>query len=1142
MLIRRLLALALLLCAVGAGQDAPGAPGAKATWTNGNKQGVGTAYSRDSKVWFTLGGGTLNEVYYPTIDKANTRNLELIVTDGATFTEVESEDTGHAIEIPDESSLVFKQVNTSRKGLYRIEKTYIADPERPVVLINVRFTPLKKQNMRLYVYFDAAMNNSGLKDRGATLDRALVASEGNVAAALLSSIPFARTTSGFAGVSDGLAGLRQSHKLAQVYRRAANGNIVQIAQLPSGANSFTLALGFGKSAKAAAAAAQQSLHRGFVRTLTAYSAEWKRYLSKLRPVNAKYMAQYRMAAMMLKAHEDKTYIGAGAASLTVPWGHQADANKDDVGGYHLVWSRDLYQVATAFLAMGDRESAAAALDYLFTVQQRPDGSFPQNSWLDGRPFWPSLQLDEVAFPIILAWQLERTDAVTYTKNIKPAATFLVKRGPSTPQERWEEEAGYSPSTIAAEIAGLICAAAIADKHNDFASAMLWRATADDLARRLDSWTVVPKGPYGERYFLRIAQNGDPAANRTIEINNGSGNFKEQEIVDAGFLELVRLGIRPPDDPTIRRSLAVIDKVIRVETPNGPGWYRYNHDGYGEKADGRGYDGTGIGRLWPLLTGERGEYALAAGNTAEAQALLDAMLAMANEGRMLPEQVWDRAESPEPKTFRFGEGTGSATPLAWTNAQFIRLAIALEDGKLPETPAIVQQHFAGRASGAGGAARVAITPVPASRVLRPGETVEIGALAEGKRAVLAVDGVAREVKPARVPIQVKLGAETVRIALVAVGENGESVLDQLTLTPRQTDEERFAGVDLKVPAPSPDDAAFAEALKSEASPIIRAPWVTFVYRGPGKEVEVVGEFTDWDKRGYKMRPLAGTGPQYLSMQFPSDARIEYKFIVDGEWQLDPLNPNKKDNGVGGENNFFTMPGYTSSPLAAQPAAPAGQLEDLTFGPEQGVRRIQVYLPAGYERGAQRYPTVYFADGGEYISRARAPAISDSLVAGRRMRPAILVFISPVDRTREYWLDPTYVKMLVEKIVPAVDAKYRTIPEPASRAVAGPSLGGLVSAFAALAHPEVFGNVIGQSSAFLVNQKAILAQVAGSGRKPLRWYLEVGTYEGLLDVNREMKRLLEEKGYPVVYREVNAGHNWTHWAEMLPEALASTFPAR
>jgi glucoamylase len=685
----------LLCCCISPGfaQLAPGAPGDKATWTNGNKQGMGTSNTVSSKVWFTLGDGVLDEVYYPAVDKANTRTLELIVTDGHSWTERESSDTNHAIEIPDPAALIFRHVNTSKKGRYRIRKTYITDPERDTLLIHVEVEKLANGPLHVYVFYDPSINNSGLHDTGYSMQGILVAADGPVASALDASPAFTHISSGYLGTSDGEKDLLQGFKLSNTYNRAADGNVAQIGELPEVTGqsaTFTVALGFGAEGAKAVEAARASLQKGFAASLSSYAAGWHEWLGTLKKVNAKYRDQYQMSAMILKAHEDKTVRGAGAASLTIPWGDETEADEPSVGGYHLVWARDLYQVATAFYAIGDKESADRALNYLFTVQQRPDGSFPQNSWLDGRPFWGSLQMDEVSYPIILAYQFGRSDNQTYVKHVKPAADFILAHGPATPQERWEEETGFSPSTIAAEIAGLVCAAEIARLNSDHESEKKYLAVADDWASKIESWTVTTNGSYGDRYFVRITQHGKPNDGEKIELNNGAGTWDEREIVDAGFLELVRLGIRQAADPLVTKSVAVIDKVIRVETPKGSDWYRYNHDGYGEKADGHGYDEVGVGRLWILLAGERGEYALAARQ--DARPYLDTMQKMANAGRMLAEQVWDRQDSPDPSHLRFGEGTGSATPLAWTNAQFVRLVIALEEGHLPETPAVVAGHF------------------------------------------------------------------------------------------------------------------------------------------------------------------------------------------------------------------------------------------------------------------------------------------------------------------------------------------------------------------------------------------------------------------------------------------------------------------
>ena len=302
-----------------------------------------------------------------------------------------------------------------------------------------------------------------------------------------------------------------------------------------------------------------------------------------------------MAAMVLKALEDKTYRGAMIASPSNPWGGGQNANEPTISGYHAVWSRDLYQVATAFIALNDLASANRALDYLFKVQQKPDGSFPQNSWVDGRPIGGGLQMDQVALPIVLAYQLRRNDRSAWLKHIKPAADFIVRKGPITEQERWEEKRGYSPSTIAAEIAALVCAADIAVINQD-------RAASDSYLQRADEWVddwragqQLPMVPMASQTTLSaLPENADPNDGAKIEINSGGGTYDEREVVDAGFLELVRLGIKPADDPLISRTLAVIDKLIKVETPAGSGWYRYNHDAYGERPDGSNYDGrTGV---------------------------------------------------------------------------------------------------------------------------------------------------------------------------------------------------------------------------------------------------------------------------------------------------------------------------------------------------------------------------------------------------------------------------------------------------------------------------------------------------------------------------------------------------------------------
>jgi len=595
------------------------AQGGDAHWPTAAKNGFGTSNTLASKVWFTLADGVMTEVFYPTLDMPSVKTLQFQVVMG---TKIENEvaDTLHRLDLPNPSSLMFRQVNRAKTGAYTISKTYVTDPRRSSVLIRVDFDTAT--NAQLYVNYDPLPSDKS---------------------ALISTCGFPK--------------LEQRH--------------------------CTLALGFGQTRAKSAAIARASLVRGFGAVKREYESGWQKYVATL-PVIPKHQRHFNMAAMVLKGLEDKTYRGAVIASPSTPWG----GGGPNATGYHAVWSRDLYHVATALDAMGDRAGANRLLDYLFNVQQKPDGSFPQNSWVDGRPIGNGVQMDQVAWPLVLAYQLKRQDRNSWRKHIRPAADFILARGPRTDQDRWEEEPGYSPATIAAQIAGLVCAAEIAKLNGDNTTAAKYLETADNWARNVEKWTVLKSNEFG--YYMRITND-----NRKIEINSSRLVVDEWQLLDPSFLELVRLGIKSPRDPRIVDSLELIDQLIKVKTPAGDAWYRYNHDAYGESRDGGNYDGRhGIGRLWTLLTGERGEYEVANGDIASARTRLDTLALFANDGLMIPEQVWDRQESPT-ASLRFGVGTGSATPLAWSMAQFIRLAMSIERGRNVETPRVVWERYGSR---------------------------------------------------------------------------------------------------------------------------------------------------------------------------------------------------------------------------------------------------------------------------------------------------------------------------------------------------------------------------------------------------------------------------------------------------------------
>jgi glucoamylase len=1175
---------------------APGAPGKDAQWAGAGKKAVGTSNTLESKVWFTLGDGGMTEVYYPTVDVANTRMLEFVVVSGngaggaSRRVETESTDATHQTEVLDARALSFRQINTARSGAWTITKTYTTDPERHTVLIDVRFESRAAGTpYALYVYYDPSLHNSGMHDSAWTEEGALLASDADKASALVASRGFDFVTNGyFQTESDGLFQLRQPNsqttlsesfgtgtddkrearsEAAVGYARAVDGNVVQLARVKADAP-FTLALGFGREPVGALTNARASLSKGFARARVEYETGWHEYLKSLRRVEPKYQAQFDMVAMVLKAHEDKTFRGAMIASLSVPWGGGANANEPNVGGYHLVWSRDLYQVATAFYALGDKASADRALDYMFRVQQKADGSFPQNSWLDGRPFWGSLQLDEVAYPLILAYQLGRTDNQTWTKHAKRAADFIVKHGPYTPQERWEEESGYSPSTIAAEIAGLVCAAEIARRNDDQASVAIYTAAADEWTRNVEAWTATTSGKHGDgNYYLRITENSNPNDGEPRELNNGAGTFDEREIVDAGFLELVRLGIKSPQDPLVAKSVAVVDKVIRVETPNGATFYRYNHDGYGEMDDGRpwNFDGnyTGRGRPWVLLAGERGEYELMRGEREAARRRLDAMLGFANEGFMLPEQIWDKQASPRAE-FRFGEGTGSATPLAWSMAGYVRLAASIAEGRNIMLPDIV-------------AARYVKQPPPPDADAASWDDTEVrldagaslplrGRLSPRTRAFVMVGDERRELPvdaEGNYNFGVPVAAGDTRVVFATLTPSGATSFRRIHLRGIAPEEKER----VERAAQTPE---FVARLKSaSASPIIEGDKATFVYRGKARRVEVVGDFTSWSPGGMTLSAVPGTDIKYITRTFPLATRAEYKLIADGEWMLDPLNPKKLDNGVGGENSFFTMPNYRPSAYirddaAGHPVSPqengqtrANTPRNMTTLDNDGVldvvidevpsrllggaRKIGVYLPRGYKQSRQSYPVLYVQDGLDYMQRGQAALIAHRLIEQKKVAPFIIVFVNPVDRMKEYWANDTFADFMAKELVPFIDSEYRTRAERQSRALLGASLGGVISVWTALRHPDIFARIGGQSSAFQIDEERVvtaLARLDAPRRdRPMKFYLDVGRLEPLLDINRRVHAMLAAKGYKVIYREADAGHNYTAWRDLLADAYVA-----
>src|SRR5580658_7043984 len=603
--------------------SAPGAPGANATWNEANLQGFADSLGSSSKVWYTLGDGELENVFYPETDTPDTFGLQYIVTDGSSFTDTETASTTHAISLVDPTSLVWQQVNTATNGDFTITKTYIADPSRSVILIQTTFDNLSSRALSLYADYLPALNNDGMGNTGSTDSTSgdLVASNGTVSSALAASTGFTQTTTGYAGTSsDGSAQLASSHELTATYTSATTaGHIVQVAQIPvaaSGSTTFTLALAFDSSQSAAISDASASLTTGFSSLETSFESGWHSWVSGLNAPPASVTGssqlkeQYYVSLMEVKADEDKTYVGGFIAAPTDPWGTSVSANSAGDHGYHVVWTRDEYEMASALLAAGDSTDANAALQYIFQYEEESSGAVKQNTFLNGTAVFGSLQMDEVADPIILAYQLGATNSAdwSYVENL---ANYLVSNGPYTPEERWEEIGGYSPATMAAEIAGLVCASVIATDNGATSLSSTYLSTADAFEQDLDADTYTTSGPYGNGdYYLRITPDAEPNNGTSINIANGGGNHDDRTVVDPSYLELVRLGVTAPTTTEIGNTIGVVDSELEVSTPEGPIWHRYNFDGYGETSSGGDYTGTGVGNPWPVLTGERGEYDVA----------------------------------------------------------------------------------------------------------------------------------------------------------------------------------------------------------------------------------------------------------------------------------------------------------------------------------------------------------------------------------------------------------------------------------------------------------------------------------------------------------------------------------------------------
>ncbi|RBI62579.1 glucoamylase [halophilic archaeon] len=813
-----------------AGASAP-TGGADARWTTGEKYGFGTvadhAEDDPSQVWFTLTEGALTEARFPRVDLPNLRTLDFVVADpedgyvarsyaGSRLAEDAVERT---TEMTADDALSFRQtVRATDDRNWTLDVEYAIPPDRDAVLADVSFRARGPERYDVYVLADTALSNSGMADVASVRDgpgsRSLVGHDGSanddaavvrdpdgdpydVATALVADGGFDWATVDVVG-GDALSPLLTGGDASTRYD-SAEGNVALVGRLGESAKAVNdaVALGFADDADEdrASEEAERALAPAFDAVRARYERTWRDYLDGVEVADSvaddpDLRRQYRAAAMVLKAAESKQFPGAGVASPSIPWGRAVVANDPADYGYTYVWSRDLYQAFTALTAMGDVESARASVEYLYEYQQREDGFLPQNTYLDGRTRWGGEQMDNVSWPQVMAYQLHRRHDVGFEEasydyeNVRKSADYVVANGPSTGQERWEEESGISPSTTAAEIAGLVSAAALAADEDRRADALVYLALADRWQSHTEEWMATDEGTDVHEttpYYFRINDDRDPDDGALLNINNGGPTMDERNVIDAGFLELVRLGVKPWDDPTVRTSLDVVDDTILVDTPHGPAFYRYNGDGYGEQGrDDDGYregapwslDHAGQGRLWPIFSGERGEYELLAGGDGAfaPRNLLSTMAGFANSGRMIPEQVWDRSY-PTEFGWEFGEGTGSATPLSWSMAQFVRLAHGIDAGEPVETPAVVRDRYVEGSVPEGPDLSVEFPPTVVGE-----RTVTVSGTTDGAEVVVKTgeETVRRSGGEFGVDIAVGDGETTVTVVAATDGEDVNSV--------------------------------------------------------------------------------------------------------------------------------------------------------------------------------------------------------------------------------------------------------------------------------------------------------------------------------------------------------------------------------
>ena len=662
--------------------EAFGAPGIAPTWSSSDKDFVTTALG-SSRLWATIGHGIVNEVYWPSTGQPQIRDLGFYLVGNGRWIDLKRE-CRYRLLTPGPSLPALTIVHHGDD--YQLSLELLPDPRRDVLLVRFALTGA----YRLVFILAPHLGSTGRDNSAWIDDGAAYARGGGSALCLAASVPLERLSCGFVGVSDGWQDLARHGELTYRFQSASDGTVAISGE--GGSRHGVLALGFAYSPSGAYTRARTALAADFDASRSDFLQAWREWgatLSLPRPDETLGDAA-ELSAAVLKIHEDRAYPGAVVASLSVPWGNSTDS----LGGYHLVWPRDATLTAFALLAANQRLDARHILSHLIAAQRR-DGHWPQNYFPSGEPYWNGVQLDEAALPVLLAaklTELGEPELPGTGEMVRAAIGFIARSGPASPQDRWEENPGVSTFTLAVAIAALVAAIPWLDP----AQRRCALALADDWNERLESWCYVEDTALAREvgvrgYYVRLAPlSASQSGASHVQLRNRDGeSLMASALVSLDFSYLVRLGLRHPLDPRVQDTIRVVDHVLKVETPSGPLYHRYNGDGYGEHADGRPFDGRGIGRGWPLLVGERGHLALQAGE--DPLPYLRTMCRCASAGGLLPEQVWDAAPIPELGLIP-GRPSGAAMPLLWAHAEFLKLLVARERGRPAEWLDRLERHF------------------------------------------------------------------------------------------------------------------------------------------------------------------------------------------------------------------------------------------------------------------------------------------------------------------------------------------------------------------------------------------------------------------------------------------------------------------